>query len=262
MNRFVFFGAHPDDADELMGGTAIKLARHGHEVIFVSVAKGDCGHYSMDPQELAFRRYHEAQKSAAIAGVREYIILNHYDCRLECNLNLREELLRLIRRIAPDVVISHRTCDYHADHRNVGQLLLDCAYLLKLPLYCPDTPIPEKNPIFAYVYDSFSFPRPFRPDAAVEIDSVLEQKARMLDCHRSQYYEWLPWDNGIECHVADAPWPQRFEWLKKNWLCWCCKAAKAANLLLDSKVKYAEAFEQSEYGRCIPQAEFNMLFNS
>ncbi len=262
MSKFLFIGAHPDDADELMGGTAVKLARCGHEVYFVSVGNGDGGHYSMDPRELVIRRYHEAQASAKVAGVKEYLILDYHDCRIQCDLPTREELLRLMRRVAPDVVISHRTCDYHADHRNVGQLVMDCAYLLKLPLYCSDTPIPATNPIFAYVYDAFTSPRPFRIDAAVEVDSVLEEKARMLDCHKSQYYEWLPWDNGLKCDVADAPWPQRYEWLRENWLGWGCKVADQARELLGPEVKYAEGFEQSEYGRTVPREEFNRLFNS
>lgn len=262
MSKFIFFGAHPDDADELMGGTAIKLARKGHEVIFVSVANGDCGHFSMDRKELAVRRYNEAQASAALAGIKEYIILDHHDCELECNLPLREELLRIIRRKSPDIVISHRICDYHADHRAVGQLVMDCAYLLKVPLYCNDTPIPDVNPIFAYAYDPFSSPRSIRPDAAVEIDSVLEIKFKMLDCHCSQYYEWLAWDNGYrDFNVANLTWEEKREWLDRNWIGQGKKIADLGRNLLGTEVNYAEIFEQSEYGRIVSPEEFNSLFN-
>ncbi|HQL09052.1 MAG TPA: PIG-L family deacetylase, partial [Lentisphaeria bacterium] len=113
--RFLFFGAHPDDADLLFGGTAIKLARAGHAVKFVSACNGDCGHQSMSSPDLAKRRYLEAQASAKIAGLVEYEVLPIPDCRLECNLANRETFIRIIRRFQPDVVISHRSCDYHAD---------------------------------------------------------------------------------------------------------------------------------------------------
>ena len=41
----VVIGAHPDDADTSTGGTAIKFAKMGHNVLFVSLTNGDAGHY-------------------------------------------------------------------------------------------------------------------------------------------------------------------------------------------------------------------------
>ena len=216
MNRkkFLVFGAHPDDCDLLFGGTAVKLARAGHLVKFVSACNGDCGHQSMDRKALTERRYAETQASAKIAGLAEYQVLNHHDCEIENTLAAREEVIRIIRNFQPDVVLSHRNCDYHADHRAIAQLVMDAAYLVKVPLYCADTPIPAKNPVFAYLYDRFRDPRPIRADAAVEIDSVLETKLRMMDCHASQFYEWLPWVKGFRDFVASGmSWEQKKTWL-------------------------------------------------
>ena len=194
--RYLFFGAHPDDPDLLFGGCAVKLLKAGHQVKFVSVSSGDCGHYAMEPAALALRRHREAQESAKVAGLTGYEILDVPDCHVVCTLELRERLIRVIRDFEPDVVISHRLCDYHADHRATAQCVMDCAYLVRVPMYCADTPIPRKDPVFAYGYDAFTDPRPIRADAVTEIDSVAETKLRMLDCHRSQFYEWLPWNMG------------------------------------------------------------------
>jgi LmbE family N-acetylglucosaminyl deacetylase len=120
------FGAHPDDADLVFGGTALKLIAAGHKVKFVSVANGDCGHFSMKPAELAKRRYEEAQASAKIAGLTEYQILPNSDCTLEASLENREQVVSIIREFKPDVVISHRINDYHADHRATAQLVQGC----------------------------------------------------------------------------------------------------------------------------------------
>lgn len=267
--RFIIFGAHPDDCDTLFGGTATKLVRAGHIVKFVSVCNGDCGHMSMDRRELAKRRYQEAQNVKALAGLVEYQVLDHHDCEIVADLALREEIIRIIRRFEPDVVLSHRSCDYHADHRNTGQAVMDAAYLVKVPLYCKDTPIPKKNPVFAYTYDRFQDPRPIRPDAVVEVDSVLEDKFKLLDCHVSQYYEWLPWDSGLdkECKVASLPWKERYPWLlafKGQRFIDCANIGREQLRKVygaaGDKVKYAELFEFSPYGESISKDDFQKLF--
>ena len=76
----------------------------------------------------------------------------------------REEITRIIRNFQPDVVITHRLCDYHPDHRTASQLVLDTSFLLRVPHFCPDTPVPANNPVFAFSYDGFTDPRPFRMD--------------------------------------------------------------------------------------------------
>lgn len=266
--RFLFFGAHPDDADLLFGGTSIKLARAGHAVKFVSVCNGDCGHYSMSSPDLAKRRYLETQASAKIAGLTEYEVLPISDCSLECNLANRETIIRIIRRFQPDVVISHRACDYHADHRNTGQLVMDAAYLVKVPLYCPDTPIAPKNPVFAYSYDRFVDPRPLRPDAAVEIDSVLETKLAMLQCHQSQFFEWLPWDKGFKDFDQNKMTAaEKRQWIMEQWGTRFQAAAKLARQTLiqtygptGNDIKNAEVFELSPYGANVSIEEFRQLF--
>lgn len=268
MKRFIMFGAHPDDCDLLFGGTAYKLAQAGNAVKFVSVNNGDCGHQSMDREALAKRRYLEAQASKAISGVVEYQILDCHDCEIQATLALREEIIRIIRRFQPDVVISHRAADYHTDHRNTAQAVMDAAYLVKVPLYCADTPIPAKNPVFAYSYDPFEDPRPIRPDAVIEIDSVLDTKIKMLECHASQFYEWLPWDRfdkGFDASKMTAE--EKRKYFLDNWLVRSEHCAQIGREQLKKvygkageSIKYAELFEFSPYGENISLDDFQKLF--
>jgi LmbE family N-acetylglucosaminyl deacetylase len=259
--RFLVFGAHPDDADLMFGGTALKLTAAGHKVKFVSVANGECGHFSMKPAELAERRYNEAQASAKIAGLSEYQVLPNHDCFLEASPENRKRVVKIIREFKPDVVISHRINDYHADHRETAQLVQDASYLVTVPLFCPETPIPENWPVFCYSWDHFLKPNPFRADATVIIDDVLDQKLAMLDCHKSQFYEWLPWNKGYkDFRVENMSEVEKRQWLLDNWI---CRNARQAELYLsDGKAFYAEAFEQSEYGRQLSNSEFYELFNA
>ena len=65
----IVFGAHPDDADADAGGTAIKFAQLGHNVMFVSLTNGDAGHFSMGGGALAkIRRNSTDHKPRFLAG--------------------------------------------------------------------------------------------------------------------------------------------------------------------------------------------------
>jgi LmbE family N-acetylglucosaminyl deacetylase len=232
------------------------------------MSNGDCGHRLMHGKELAERRWHETQKAAAIFGIAEYQVMDHHDCELEATVENRKEVIRLIRQFRPDVVLSHRTCDYHADHRACAQLVQDAAYLVMVPQFCPETPIPEVNPIFGCVFDTFTDPRPARPDAAVAIDAVHDQKNRALDCHVSQFYEWLAEEHGY--HGVDFSswcWEEKSAYLTKHWGLRFKVAADAARQTLKetygdeagSKVQFAEVFELSPYGRKVTLEEFRNL---
>ncbi len=266
--RYLVIGAHPDDSDLRFGGTAVTLAKAGHVVKFVSLTNGSCGHGTMGGKALAERRYQEAQNSMKYNMVCEYEVWDIDDCCLTPSLENRERLIRTIRKFAPDVVVSHRLCDYHADHRNTAQLVLDAAYLVKVPMYVKDTPIPEVEPVFGYFFDEFTDPRPCRKDAAVAIDDVMEQKCRGLDCHVSQFYEWLPQDRLYSApDYASSTWPERYKHLLEHWSQIYVKCANDVRPVLreiygsaGDSVKYAEAFEFSPYGRHVSIQEFRNLF--
>ena len=267
MNRYLYIGAHPDDADIQFSGTAMQLVAKGHKVKFISVCNGDCGHYAMRGKELADRRYAETQAAAKLVGVEEYQVLEHGDCELEVTLPNRKEILRIIREFQPDVVISHSLYDYHADHRHCGQLVQDAAYLVNVPMYCPEIPIPAKNPVFAISYHRFTTPRPFRVDAAVEFDSVLEKKLQVLACHVSQMEEWLPWDVGMKDEaLRGLTSEEKYNFLLREISRFITAADRGRDILTAaygqekaSQIKYAEAFEITEYGKQLSQEEFQAL---
>lgn len=265
--RILFIGAHPDDADILCGGTAIKLSRAGHLVKFVSVTNGDTGHHILSRKETARVRAGEAQKAAKVFGLYEYQILDH-DCGIEASVENRREICRIIREFAPDILISHRLCDYHPDHRATAQLVQDCAYVCMVPHFCEETPIPEKAPIFAFSFDRFLEPRPHRPDAAIEIDSVMKQKLDAHMCHHSQFFEWLPWadfDKNFDASTLDEEgkynhllrWEQRFT--ADNNVGVRERLIAAYGEEKGKAVVYAETFEQSPYSRTVPLEEFQAI---
>src|SRR2546427_7659401 len=261
--RVIAFGAHPDDCDIRAAGTAAKFAQMGHAVKFVSVTNGDAGHQTEGGGALAKRRRLEAKESARRLGV-EYEVLDNHDGELLPTMTVREQIIRRIRQWNADVVLAPRPNDYHPDHRYTGVLVQDAAYMVVVPNICPDTPPLRKNPVFLYFEDDFQRPNPFRPDVAVDIDSVFMNKIRALDAHVSQVYEWLPWVDGILDQVPKDP-AERLNWLatrpeqpmstalRQSLEKWYGPAKGA-------QVKHTEAFEVCEYGRQPGDDDIRKLF--
>ena len=196
--KVMFIGAHPDDADFQCGALAHKVCRAGGKAVMVSCTNGDKGHQWMDSKALAARRYKETQAAARVLGIDKYLVLDYPDGRLEPTLEFRERLIRLIRTEAPNLLVTHRCSDYHADHRATGQAVRDAAYLFAVPLICPDTPVPEILPFIMYGGDGFKEPAPFRADLMVADDDILDVLLKAWACHESQEFEWLPPEHGFD----------------------------------------------------------------
>ncbi|XVH33152.1 PIG-L deacetylase family protein (plasmid) [Haloferacaceae archaeon DSL9] len=270
--RLLVIGAHPDDPDIRAGGLACTRAEAGHEVRFVSMTDGRGGHHEETGSALVERRRAEATAAAETAGIEAYRILDNPDGRLEPTLENRDEVIRVIREFDPDVVLTHRTNDYHPDHRYTSQLVRDAAYMVTVPNICSDTPALEDNPVFAYLLDTFERPYPFTPDAVVPIDDhLIERKYDMLDCHESQMYEWLPYNTGILDAVPDDP-DERRRWLETDPIGGLEEMRNTANRFRDMlieeygaergrQIEYAEAFEISEYGGELTAALRDDLFS-
>lgn len=267
--RIICFGAHPDDAEYKSGGSAALWAQMGHKVKLVSVTNGDIGHWAMAGGPLAKRRTAESALVAERLGVTSQV-LDIHDGELEATLENRRTITRLIRDWKADVVISHRPWDYHPDHRAVGELVQDSAYMVAVPFFCPDTPPLDKNPVFLYSSDGFLRPYPFQADIAVAIDAVFEQKVDALMALESQTFEGgALGSQAIMDSAPPASQPElRRAWLKERWE---KRSGGEANKFRDvlarwygaekaQQVKYAEAFEICEYGRKPSDAEIRQLF--
>ncbi len=94
--RVLVFGAHPDDCDFTAGGVAALYARHGHQVLFISVTNGDAGHHQIGGARLAQRRRAEAIAAGAAIGIR-YELLDIHDGELLPTLENRRRIIELIR---------------------------------------------------------------------------------------------------------------------------------------------------------------------
>lgn len=264
--NIVCIGAHPDDCEFHAGGTAFLWAQAGFRVLFVSMTNGDAGHHELGGGPLARRRKQEADAAASIAGV-ETRVLEYHDGELAPSIDVRRQVVGIIRDWKADCVVTHRPWDYHPDHRYTATLVQDSAYMVMVPNFCPDVPPLRKNPVFMYMVDRFQKPYPFRPDVAVDVTNVMDTKWKMLDAMDSQVYEWLPWTQGVLDHVP-AHLDERLPWLKQHYTPVFKQYTELArpgfaawydkNQIPD--IAFAEAFEICEYGRTPTKDELNALF--
>lgn len=267
--RVIVFGAHPDDAEYKAGGVAALWARAGHAVKLVSVTNGDIGHWDMAGGPLARRRTAESAAVARTLGVTSEV-LDIHDGELEPTLENRRTITRLIRAWGADVVICHRPWDYHPDHRAVGVLVQDAAFMVTVPFFCPDVPALAKNPVFLYASDRFQKPYPFEADIVVAVDEVFELKVDALLALESQTFEGGALGSA-ETTAAAPPASDpvaRRQWLRERW---DRRQADEARQYREGLVKwygaeraagvrYAEAFEVCEFGRQPTDAEIRRLF--
>jgi len=280
--KILMIGAHQDDNEFRCGGLAHKYVQQGHDVRFLSMCNGSGGHHLMTPEETTARRAKESAAVAELLGVTYDVWYDQEDCELEVNLETRKRLTRYIREYNPDMIITHRPNDYHADHRAAGQLVLDASYLLIVPHFCPEVPAMKKAPLIMYNVDSFKYP-PFEADVVIDIDDELETKLKIADLNVSQVYEWLPFTKGEEVPEGAE---ERYEWLKgmdtSRWNSdeelasktrgYAVRFAKVASRFRKeliakygeergSKIRYAEAYMFCEYGAPLNEENMKKFFN-
>jgi len=264
--RIICFGAHPDDCELKAAGAAAKWAALGHHVKFVSVTNGDIGHWQMAGGPLAQRRTAEVEKTAEILEISAQV-LDIHDGELLPTLENRRTITRLIREWDADVVICHRPNDYHPDHRNVGLLVQDAAFMVTVPFFCPDVTPLTKNPVFLFYEDRFQKPNPFSADIVVDIDDTLEKKLACTEALESQFYEGGCCSGVTELPDTADERRERSQTVRDNFRKRFGGTADRFREALGrwygekgATIGAAEAFEISEYGSQPDDAEIRRLF--
>jgi LmbE family N-acetylglucosaminyl deacetylase len=138
--RILVVLAHPDDPEFFCGGTLAFWACAGHEIIYYLLTCGDKGFNdssdpNMTPDALCAIRHEEQQAAADTIGAKAIYWLDRADGYLVPDLELRREIVRIIRKVKPSVLV---TCDpqtlfaaygiNHPDHRAAGQAVLDAVF--------------------------------------------------------------------------------------------------------------------------------------
>ncbi len=264
--RIIAFGAHPDDAELKAGGVAALWAAQGAKVKFVAMTNGDVGHFEQAGGPLARRRKAEVAECARILGI-ENQVLDIHDGELTASLENRKQVARLIRDWQADIVMGHRPYDYHADHRYTGVLLDDAAVLVVAPFFTPDTPPTARNPVFLYYSDAFQQPLPFNPSIVVGFDEVADKKWQCILAMPSQFGDKDSWQGRTLPNVPAGDRERQaylLEQVKKRSSAVADQYREKLVAIYGKdrgeRMKYAEAFQLSQYGRQPSAEELRQLF--
>jgi LmbE family N-acetylglucosaminyl deacetylase len=123
----VAFGAHPDDLEVVMGGTAAKLTSRGQSILFVDLCDGE-------PARHAERGARQAQaaRAAAILGVQRTTLMLQ-DRLIRDTVDARLQVARLLRIHRPTTVFTTAGAGVHPDHAAVTDIVVNGVFYARLP---------------------------------------------------------------------------------------------------------------------------------
>ncbi|MEX2111947.1 MAG: PIG-L family deacetylase [Pirellulales bacterium] len=196
--------AHPDDIEFVMAGTLMHLADAGYEIHYMNIANGCCGSTEHNASDTARIRQQEAINAAASIGAEFHPSLVN-DLEIFYNHATLVRLAAVMREVAPEVLLVHAPSDYMEDHMNACRLAITAAFARGMPNYptLPPRP-PVEQPVTIYHAQPHGNRDPLGqlvlPGMFVDVSGVIDRKAAMLACHKSQK-EWLDTSQGLDSYV-------------------------------------------------------------
>jgi LmbE family N-acetylglucosaminyl deacetylase len=186
--------AHPDDAETMAGGTLLKWAKEGHAITMCLITDGDKG--TSDPNDtpetvVARRRIEQAQAAARLGAT--VLTLGYEDGTLQPTLGLRRDLVRVMRRVRPNVVVAndptvwfrHGQYINHPDHRAAGQAAVEALYpAVKKASIFPELLAEGHEP---HVVEEVWLGPTDEPDIFVDISDFFDEKIALICEHASQF---------------------------------------------------------------------------
>jgi bacillithiol biosynthesis deacetylase BshB1 len=171
--------AHRDDVELTCGGTLLKAAANGQRTAIVDLTQGEMG--TRGSAEL---RAAEASRAAEILGVTARVNLGLPDAGIINTPETRAQLVRLIRRFQPRVVLAPSITGKHPDHRVSAELVTDACFLSGLAKIEPD--LPRFRP-FKLLHCLTYREDPIKPTFVVDISAEFEQKLLAVQAYGSQF---------------------------------------------------------------------------
>ena len=187
----LFIQPHPDDNEIGAGGTMIKLVQKGIPVYGLTVTEGRGGSNIYAPEELAKIRKIEADEAMKITGVKNLGCLGYHDGNPIIHEKLVEDLVKVIREIKPDAIISvddKLENELHPVHLEVGKAVREAFFRAGQAYYPFKDGIKHEDKHQCRIIGFY-----FTEDenTIVDITDVYPQKRKAILAHQSQVNEKL-----------------------------------------------------------------------
>jgi bacillithiol biosynthesis deacetylase BshB1 len=178
------FGAHPDDVELSCGGTIVKEVFSGKKVGIVDLTRGELG-----TRGSADLRDREAKQAASILGVSVRENLGFRDGFFKNDEAHQLEIIKILRKYRPKVVLCNAQTDRHIDHGRAASLVHDACFLSglrKIETVVDDTPQILWRPSQVYHYMQWNNDP---CDFVVDISEFIDKKMAAILAYGSQFYD-------------------------------------------------------------------------
>ncbi len=177
-------GAHPDDVELGCGATLAKEIVNGKKVGIIDLTRGELG-----TRGTAKTRDAEAIEAARILGVLVRENLEFADGFFMNDKKHQLEIIKIIRKYQPDIVICNAIDDRHIDHGKGSKLVSDACFLSGLVKI--ETVLEEKRqnawrPKQVYHYIQW---KPIEPDFVVDVSNYIDVKMKAVLAYKTQFFD-------------------------------------------------------------------------
>ncbi|WP_447637397.1 bacillithiol biosynthesis deacetylase BshB1 [Flavobacterium microcysteis] len=180
----LFFGAHPDDVELGCGATVAKEVSLGKKVGIIDLTRGELG-----TRGTAEIRDEEAKNAAAVLGVEIRENLNMRDGFFINDEAHQIEVIKMIRKYRPEIVICNAIDDRHIDHGKGSKLVSDACFLsglIKIETEIDGIVQAAWRPKLVYHYIQW---KDLKPDFVVDVSGFMDKKVASLMEYKSQFYD-------------------------------------------------------------------------
>lgn len=164
-------GAHIGDAEITAGLLVAKYTAAGHRATMLHLTAGERGNPRMDAALYRRQRIAEAEAAARRLGAETCLVLDHSDGELHSNEATHWEMCDLIRRLRPDIVLTHWRGSFHRDHRAAYQITMEGGFLAALPAIQRAEPAHLIRGL--YYLENWEDMEDYHPDLWVDVSAVL-----------------------------------------------------------------------------------------
>ncbi len=171
-------GIHPDDVELSASGTILKHIALGKKVGILDLTRGELG--TRGSAEL---RTQEANASAKILGLAVREQLQMADGFFENNEAHQKQIIQMIRKYQPEIVLCNAITDRHPDHGRAAKLTADACFYSGLINDITQVAWRPKA-IYHYIQDHF-----IEPDFVIDITSHMDKKMESIMAFSSQFFD-------------------------------------------------------------------------
>jgi len=177
------FGAHPDDVELGCGATIAKATFNGKKVGVVDLTEGELG-----TNGTIETRYAEAEAASKILGLSVRENLKFADGFFENNKAHQLEVIKMIRKYKPEIVLCNAIQDRHIDHGKGSKLVSDACFLsglVKIETELDGKPQEKWRPKHVYHYIQWNN---IKPDFVVDVSGFIDAKMNSVFAYKTQFY--------------------------------------------------------------------------